>query len=55
MTSITSVQTLGVKKFTKNYAPYVAAVDEVENDKDQKRWSSIAGKARKQRLALLNG
>lgn len=58
LTSIVSVQTKGVKKFMQigelNNAHKVAEVDD-GNDKDQKRWSSIAGKKRKERLALLHG
>lgn len=35
-------------------ASKLAQVDE-NNEKDQKRWSSIAGKKRRERLALLHG
>lgn len=53
-TSITSVQTRGVRNFAKIAEERVRTVDEAENDGEQKRWSSIAGKTRKQRLTLLH-
>lgn len=54
LTSITSVQTRGKRNFAKaNDRKH--AVDDVEEEGEQKRWSSIAGKTRKARLALLNG
>lgn len=34
---------------------HLKVADTVDDEKDQKRWSSIAGKSRKQRLALLHG
>lgn len=54
LTSITSVQTRGKKNSGKAIVRK-HAVDDVEDEDEQKRWSSIAGKTRKQRLALLNG
>lgn len=56
MTSITSVQTRGVKNFAKASSIAAEAADgTLDNDGEQKKWSSIAGKTRKQRLALLHG
>lgn len=37
-----------------NHALACAEIDE-SNDTDQRRWSSIAGKKRKERLAMLHG
>lgn len=56
LTSITSVQTRGVRNFAKTSASEAIEVNMGENNEsDQKKWSSIAGKTRKQRLALLHG
>lgn len=58
LTSIVNVQTKGVKKFKQigdlSDAPKLAEIDD-SNETEQKRWSSIAGKKRKERLALLHG
>lgn len=56
--SIINVQTQGLKKFSqseglKTAQSFCAEVE--EKDGEQKRWSSIAGKKRKERLALLRG
>lgn len=56
--SIISVQTKGLKKFSRGEGVKTAqtfSADVEENDGEQKRWSSIAGKKRKERLALLHG
>lgn len=57
-TSIVNVQTKGVKKFMQaaslGKTLQEAQIHEKE-DGDQKRWSSLAGKKRRERLALLNG
>lgn len=56
--SIISVQTQGLKKFSQGEGLKTAhtfSADVEENDGEQKRWSSIAGKKRKERLALLHG
>lgn len=55
LTSITCVQTKGVRNFMKNIGNARNVVNDVDNETEQKRWSSIAGKKRKERLALLNG
>lgn len=58
LTSIVSVQTKGIKKFMQSGPDKVLATEIELNEDDenaQKRWSSIAGKKRKARLALLNG
>lgn len=55
LTSITSVQTRGAKNFLKNTDVLRRVRDDVSEDTEQKHWSSIAGKKRKERLALLNG
>lgn len=58
LTSIVNVQTKGVKKFMQigdlSNASKLAEVGE-NNETEQKRWSSIAGKKRRERLALLHG
>lgn len=56
--SIINVQTTGLKKFSqveglKTAQTFSREVE--ENDTQQRRWSSIAGKKRKERLALLQG
>lgn len=57
-TSIVNVQTKGVKRFMLDSSlkkgPKEAEIDE-SNENEQKKWSSIAGKKRKERLALLHG
>lgn len=58
LTSIVSVQTKGIKKFMQSGPDKVLATEIELNEDDenaQKRWSSIAGRKRKERLALLNG
>lgn len=57
LTSIVNVQTKGVKKFMELNnlnSPREAEIDD-SNESEQKRWSSIAGKKRRERLALLHG
>lgn len=56
--SIISVQTKGLKKFSQGEGVRTAhtfSAEIEENDGEQKRWSSIAGRKRKERLALLHG
>lgn len=57
-TSIVNVQTKGVKRFMQDSSLAnglkEADIDE-SNETEQKKWSSIAGKKRKERLALLHG
>lgn len=58
MTSIVNVQTKGVKRFMQD-SSLRNGLKEAEihesNESEQKKWSSIAGKKRKERLALLHG
>lgn len=57
-TSIISVQTQGLRKFSQIDGLKTAqtfGADVEEGDSEQKRWSSIAGTKRKERLALLHG
>lgn len=58
MTSIVNVQTKGVKRFMQD-SSLINGLKEAEihesNESEQKKWSSIAGKKRKERLALLHG
>lgn len=56
--SIINVQTQGLKKFSQSEGLKTAqsfSAEVEENDGEQKRWSSIAGRKRKERLALLHG
>lgn len=51
-----NVQTQGLKKYTLGTSAVPKYVPEkVDDSADQKKWSSLAGKKRKDRLALLNG
>lgn len=56
--SIINVQTQGLKKFSQGDGLKTAqsfSADVEDNDGEQRRWSSVAGKNRKMRLALLHG
>lgn len=57
-TSIVNVQTKGLKKYKQGKgveSTHVPDAADESGETEQKKWSSIAGKKRKERLALLHG